>query len=387
MTFASHALAAGAVAARTGDAHALGQALQGVRARTQGLMAAWARSMPELTVPYAPELNPPLWELGHIGWFQDWWIARNRERPLGHQCAPAHARAVSRLSEADSWYNSSQVPHASRWHLRLPDLAQTWDYVQAVQADTLALLAGAGEDDDGLYFWRLVLLHEAMHNEASVYMAQALGVAMPDALAQRCSHSATPAAVLHVPAQTWLLGATGPGFAFDNELGPHPVTMAAFEIDACPVSWARYLPFIDATGRALPPHVRCLDGQWQQQRFGHWGALVWDGPAVHLNVDDAEDWCYWAGRRLPTEAEWECAALTQNGFAWGQVWEWTASAFEAYPGFAAHPYEDYSAPWFGARRVLRGACAATDVTMVHPRYRNFFTPERRDIFAGFRSAM
>ena len=106
---------------------------------------------------------------------------------------------------------------------------------------------------------------------------------------------------------------------------------------------------------------------------------------MHLSCDDAEAWCRWAGRRLPTEAEWECAALTQPAMRWGQVWEWTASGFEPYPGFVAHPYRDYSEPWFGSRRVLRGACVATAAIMVHPRYRNYFTPERCDIFAGFRS--
>ncbi|MBS1221228.1 MAG: Serine/threonine kinase, partial [Proteobacteria bacterium] len=96
-------------------------------------------------------------------------------------------------------------------------------------------------------------------------------------------------------------------------------------------------------------------------------------------------WCCWAGRRLPTEAEWEAAAMTQAGFEWGQVWEWTASRFLPYPGFVAHPYRDYSAPWFGDRYVLRGASRATSPRMAHPRYRNFFLPERNDVPNGFRS--
>jgi gamma-glutamyl hercynylcysteine S-oxide synthase len=107
--------------------------------------------------------------------------------------------------------------------------------------------------------------------------------------------------------------------------------------------------------------------------------------ATHLSAHEAEAWCRWAGRRLPTEAEWECAALVAPDFSWGQVWEWTASAFLPYPGFRAHPYADYSAPWFGSRRVLRGASTATSPSLAHPRYRNFFEPQRSDVFTGFRS--
>jgi EgtB-related family protein len=125
-------------------------------------------------------------------------------------------------------------------------------------------------------------------------------------------------------------------------------------------------------------------------RFDRWQPLDLKGPAVHLSAFEADAWCRWAGRRLPSEAEWECAAMTtpssaQPSFQWGRVWDWTASAFEPFPGFEPHPYRDYSAPWFGTRRVLRGASAATSPRMAHPKYRNFFTPERDDIFAGFRS--
>ena len=381
--------------ARTGNATYLTQALQATRARTLGLMDAWAAALPSLQVPYAAALNPPLWEWGHVAWFQEWWIRRYPQRALGARSDPHSPRLPSRLAQADALYNSSQVAHAARWHLPLPDLQATQQYLAAVQDDTLALLHEQPHDDDALYFWRLVLLHEDMHNEASVYMAQALGLPLPEALAWRAGSGpvapSTRNAELAVPAQRWWLGSgnlegtAATGFAFDNELTGHPVALSAFDIDAAAVTWARYVPFLEATGHATPPHVRIEQGQWQQCRLGQWQALDLEAAAVHLSCADAQAWCAWAGRRLPTEAEWECAAATQSGFEWGEVWEWTASDFGAYPGFVAHPYLDYSAPWFGTHRVLRGACAATSDHMVNVRYRNFFTPERQDIFSGFRS--
>lgn len=381
--------------ARTGPAADLAQCLQATRARTLGLMDAWAHALPSLAVPYAPTLNPLLWEWGHVAWFQDWWISRNPQRALGIRSDPNHPRLPSRWAQADTLYNSSQVAHAARWHLPLPDLQTTRHYLAGVLDDSLALLRDVPHEDDALYFWRLVLLHEDMHNEASVYMAQALGVPLPAAWAwrgrmgQATGHET--GAELAVPAQRWWLGSgqadgsSTSGFAFDNELVGHRVDLPAFQIDAAAVTWARYLPFLEATGHAAPPPVRQQQGLWQQCRFGQWGALDPQAAAVHLTHADAQAWCDWAGRRLPTEAQWACAAATQDGFNWGEVWEWTASHFEAYPGFVVHPYADYSAPWFGTHRVLRGACAATSAHMVDARYRNFFTPERQDIFSGFRS--
>lgn len=383
------------------NAAELAAALVASRQRTLGLVQAWQRARPTLQVPRSPELNPPLWEWGHVGWFQEWWVGRSQQRALGLACDPDHARHPSHLAGADALYNSSHVPHDSRWHLPLPDLADTLRYLEAVLTDTLALLQTAGPTDNGLYFWRLVLAHEDMHNEASVYMAQALNVPIAPELARgnNLARAGQPGHAC-VPAQHVTLGSSGPGFAFDNELGSHSVWVPAFDIDTAPITWAQYLPFVAATGHRLPLHVRCegdssvecggvpdsRNGNWQQRHFGTWLPLNVADPAVHISHTDALAWCQWAGRRLPTEAEWQCAAQTVPGFAWGQVWEWTGSPFAPFPGFEAHPYRDYSAPWFDGRPVLKGFCAATAYSMAHVCYRNYFTPERYDIFAGFRSA-
>jgi gamma-glutamyl hercynylcysteine S-oxide synthase len=163
--------------------------------------------------------------------------------------------------------------------------------------------------------------------------------------------------------------------------------VAAFEIDSRCVNWGEYLSFVETTVRSLPRYVRHGDLGFEAQQFGIWKPLNRHDVAVHLNLTDAQDYCAWAGRRLPTEAEWELAASSSpaKDFEWGHVWEWTSSTFAPYPGFAAHPYLDYSEPWFGTRQVLRGACLATQPMMKNIKYRNYFTPDRTDIYAGFRT--
>jgi len=395
-----------ALALRTGAPADVRAALLAARQRTLGLAddvdAALGTTCPG--VPYAAELNPPLWELGHVAWFQEWWIARNRQRARGAAGDPAHPRAPSLLPQADDWYDSSRVAHRRRWDLPLPDAQATREYLARTLSQTLELLdqLPPAADDDLLYFFRLVALHEEMHAEAATYMAETLGIAVR---APSVPQQPAAAVELQVPAQHFRLGSAGAGFAFDNELRAHEVALAAFRIDAQPVTWTRFLPFVEAggyerpewwsdagrdwlAGRAerRPDRVRLAGSGWQQRRGGRWWPLDPLQPAVHLTAHEAEAWCRWAGRRLPGEGEWECAALTQPDFRWGQVWEWTASDFQPYPGFEPHPYREYSAPWFGSRRVLRGACHATAPALAHARYRNFFEPQRHDVFAGFRSS-
>ncbi len=364
-------------------------ALLAERGRTLSLIDAYAVALgPQLAVPVDPGLNPPLWEWGHVAWFQQWWIGRNRQRGRGAACDPLHARPPPGLAGADGLYDSSQVPHEARWGLPLPGLEATREFLAASLAQTLALLdalpADAGDDD--LYFFRLVALHEAMHAEAASYMAQALGFEVPG----RASHGreAVPGrpAQVRVPAQAWQLGWHGPGFAFDNECASHPVALAEFDIDAAPVSWDRFGAFVAADGYADARWWTAQGWAWRQQaRPAQPRFPSGDAPAEHLSLHEAQAWCAWAGRSLPTEAQWECAALTHPHFAWGRVWEWTASPFVPFPGFQPHPYRDYSQPWFGTRQVLRGACGATSACLAHPRYRNFFEPHRTDIHSGFRS--
>ena len=386
--------------------------LKASRAQTLDLLGVYQAALGHaLTVPQSATLNPPLWELGHIAWFQDYWLSRNPERALGPRATLKQPRLASRLPQADALYDSARVAHGSRWQLPLPDLAATLQYAQRVLDGSLTLLQGSDMDsDDALYFFRLVLFHEDMHREAWIYMAQTVGMDVPNAALHHRSSARIAVAAnvsdLHLPAGQWQTGWQGSGFAFDNELGSHSLELVACGIDSEPVTWQRYLPFVDANGyhdpqwwssagwqwlqaqaqvgpRYLSPSP--ATGTWRSRKGSQWQALNPQAAAVHLSYFEAQAWCNWAGRALPSEAQWERAALRHPAFRWGEVWEWTASTFAPYPGFVAHPYRDYSAPWFDGRPVLKGASSATHDRMAHPRYRNFFEPQRNDVPAGFRS--
>ena len=359
-----------------------------------------------LTVPLRAEINPPLWELGHIGWFQEYWIGRNVQRDRGERCDPAHPKLASILPDADRWYDSSNVPHDTRWQLDLPDLEATRQYLVETLETTLDLLAGTPDgDDDALYFHRLALFHEDMHGEALAMLAQTLGFA--DAgLTQRPAGTARREPLL-LPATRWSLGrGLGGGFSFDNEKLAHEIAVPEFEIDAQAVDWAQYCEFVEdggyddprhwstegrawleREGRRTPRHVDQMRQGVLQHRFGRLVRVPMNQPATHVSWYEAEAWCRWAGRRLPTEVEWEAAAHqgATRGFRWGDVWEWTATTFRPYPDFVAGPYRDYSQPWFGTHKVLRGASFVTSPRLRHPKFRNFYRPERDDVFCGFRS--
>nr|MDP2191322.1 selenoneine synthase SenA [Rhodoferax sp.] len=394
----------------------LSLALMDARNHTLYLLSQYEQALGagQCQVPMLPELNPPLWELGHIGWFQEWWIARNLQRHLGAACDPVAARLASIEVRADRLWDSSQVAHNSRWALALPDLNGIRAYLLNTLETSLELLEKAPDEDDALYFYRLALFHEDMHGEALIHMAQTLGLPLglstPGPMPQR--------EPLRVPATRWQMGSSGgsagsSGFTFDNERASHKMQVPEFEIDAQVVSWAQFVEFVDDGGYDRPELWQPAGWQWlldkaagegrrgpryvdqigvasgavMQIRFGTPMRMPGGQPVMHVSWWEADAWCRWAGRRLPAEVEWEVAAHTaaRRGFRWGDVWEWTGSTFRAYPGFSADPYRDYSEPWFGTHKVLRGASFATRARMKYPKYRNYFLPHRDDIFVGFRS--
>jgi ergothioneine biosynthesis protein EgtB len=415
-------------------------------ARTRTLDLLRGLDAAQLMGPRLDIVNPLLWEIGHICWFQEYFALRRLDG------------GAPRLPDADALYNSSAVPHDTRWELPLPSLQGTLDYMARVQDAMVRRLGSGVASPEETELYLLTVYHEDMHGEAFTYTRQTLGYAAPEISTVRHAGTETSGAGplpgdVAVPGGMLRLGSPPDApFVFDNEKWAHPVTVAPFRIARAPVTNAEFLDFVteggyqrrefwsddgwrwrETAGAQHPLYwARQPDG-WAVRHFDRVQPLRPHHPVIHANWHEAEAWCRWARRRLPTEAEWEAAAATEptpdggmatikrrypwgdgpplpghanldserpgvvdvaafaGDSAWGcrqmlgNVWEWTATTFEPFPGFAPDAYEDYSAPWFGTRKVLRGGAWATRGRMVSNMYRNFFTPDRRDVMAGFRT--
>lgn len=341
--------------------------------------------------PRAAHLNPPLWEYGHIVWFQERWCLRAR---------PDGGFSASLLAAADALYDSSSVPHDCRWDLPLPAPAAVDEYAERVAA-AVAVRLRSGLDQALAYFAELCLYHELMHVEAWWMAFQNLGYAPPE---RPDVADALPAQRLAFAAGEVELGSgSGEGFIFDNEKWRHPVPVPAFDIDASPLSEAVFAEFVDAggyrrsagwtdagwawraaSGACQPVYWRQQNAAWQVRHFDRWRPLSADRPMLHVNRHEAEACAAWMGRRLPAAEQW-LRATQRSEFRRGMAWEWLRDAFAPYPGFSPDPYRDYAQPWFHTHGELRGGGPVTDPSLKRPGFRNFYLPERRDPFAGFRT--
>ncbi len=338
-------------------------------------------------------VNPPLWELGHVGWFHERWCLRHRG---------SHQPADSIRRNADELYDSTPVEHHTRWALPLLSPHETLAYLEAVLNQSLERLQAMADDDPGIYFHRLSLFHEMMHREAFCYSWHTHGYQKPVDLPDPDPLPAK--SWLAVPAGQVMVGSTrDAGFVFDNEKWATPVDLSGFEIMNRVVTVGEFAEFVldggyrheqfwsaegmaglHEAGQSLPTYWREQSGTLQVRRFDGWHDLEPSLPMTHVSQHEASAWCRWAGLALPSEAQWLHAAA-QPGFHWGSVWEWTDSVFEPLPGFSADPYKEYAEPWFYTHRVLKGASLATPDGMRDKRFRNFYQPHRADVFNGFRA--
>ena len=386
---------------------ALVEAMRECRART----LAWTCDLNDTQwrVPQQPGINPLAWELAHLAWFAEFWVLRGPHDVDAK--GRTHARRPAAYAGPDALLDSSLLAHADRWRAPLPSREQALEML-ASQLEASVAAVPDEDDDDALYFHRLALFHEDMHSEAFAWLRAKLEYPPPRGTS--LGRVAAPSVELR---GVEVRGGEAPigfdamrGFAFDNERPGRLVTLSDFEIDAHSVTAGQYLRFVESGGYDRPEYWPGAAGTWRAQSgrhhparwrrttnsqsdvrwelrwFDRWQALDPEQPVLHVNAFEAEAWCLWAARRLPSAAEWEHAARSVSAFEWGHsVWEWTADAFEPYAGFVAGPYREYSAPWFGNHRELRGGSFATHIRMHDPRYRNFFMPARSDIFAGFRT--
>jgi gamma-glutamyl hercynylcysteine S-oxide synthase len=399
----------------------------------------------DLTRQHSRLMSPLVWDLAHVGVQEELWLLRN-----------VGGRDPMR-PEIDDLYDAFQHARADRPALPLLGPEEARSYVGTVRGHVFDLLEAAtfsgGRLVEAGFAFGMIAQHEQQHDETMlathqlregepVLSAPAPGPAPADA-------ATLPAEVL-VPAGPFTMGTSAEPWALDNERPAHQVDVAPFWIDTTPVTNAAYLAFIEAGGYGLesvwdpagweyrrrvglsaPLFWRREGGQWLRRRFGRMEPVPLAEPVQHVCWYEADAYARWAGRRLPTEAEWEKAARHDPATGWtrrfpwgdtepaaehanlgqrhlqpapagsypagasaygvrqllGDVWEWTATDFTGYPGFAAWPYREYSEVFFGAEyKVLRGGSWATDPVACRATFRNWDYPVRRQIFAGFRTA-
>jgi len=421
-------------------------ALEAARRRTTLLTGAVTDD--DLVAQHSRLMSPLVWDLAHIGNQEELWLVRE-----------AGGRPGVR-PDLDHVYDAFRTPRADRPALPMLGPAEARAYTAEVRARTLEVLEAADTSPDhperllaGGFVFGMVAQHEAQHDETMLATHQLRkGPPVLDAPAPPpapADAAALPREVL-VPGGPFTMGTSTEPWALDNERPAHQVEVAAFWLDTVPVTNGRYLEFVEAggyrderwwtpegwrhvqeAGLVAPLFWSWQEGRWTRRRFGHVEPVPEDEPVLHVCWYEADAFARWAGRRLPTEAEWEKAARhdpatgRSRRYPWGDadpgpehanlgqrhlrpapagsypagaapsgarqlvgdVWEWTASDFAPYPGFTAFPYKEYSDVFFGPDyKVLRGGAFGVDPVACRGTFRNWDYPIRRQIFSGFRTA-
>ncbi len=399
------------------------------RCRTLSILAPYDEAV--LRRQHDPLMSPLVWDLAHVANYEDLWLVR----ALGGEAIRA---------DLDDLYDAFKQPRDVREALPLLTPAAARAYGDAVRAHTLEILASADlspEASDPLlrhgFVHDMVVQHEHQHAETLLAAVQLLPIEEGHELLAPSPPAGRviPAAEVFVPAGRFAMGSFHP-WSYDNERPSHAVDLGSYWIDTVPVTNGQYQEFVDAGGYdderwwgadgwawrqeaalTAPQFWRRDAVDWVRVRFGRVERVCADEPVQHVCWHEADAYARWAGKRLPTEAEWERAAIgVEPGVdranlgqchlgpapvgaypegasdvgcqqMLGDVWEWTSTDFGPYPGFVAFPYDEYSAVFHGDRyKVLRGGSWATHPSASRSTFRNWDLPIRRQIFAGFRCA-
>jgi iron(II)-dependent oxidoreductase len=379
----------------------------------------------QLVRQVSPIMSPLVWDLAHIGWFEELWLIRRV------------ADSEPSFERFDDLYDAFRYPRDQRSRLPILTPPEARAYLEGVRRHALEVLEGVILDDSdpllgGAYVYGLVVQHELQHQETMLQTLQLSGIACATPSREDLRTPPKPEDVL-VPAGPFTLGTNEQPWAYDNERPAHVVELPAFWIERHPVTNERFAEFVEDGGyrkrrywsadgwqwlreeRVQAPLTwQRAHGCWVRRRFGRAEPVPPAEPVEHISFYEAEAVAAWAGKRLPTEAEWEKAAqgavsdtdanlgresfgplpVARRATSWvgcdcmlGDVWEWTSSAFTDYPGFTAFPYAEYSEVFFGDdHRVLRGGSWATDPLVARVTFRNWDHPQRRQLFSGVRLA-
>jgi gamma-glutamyl hercynylcysteine S-oxide synthase len=416
-----------------------------VRARTALLLAPLSDA--DARTQHDPLMSPIVWDLGHIASFERLWLQEQLSRRVT-------------FGEMPGLYNPFEHPRAERGALPLPSLYATLAELEEVRERTLELLESINFDDGGPllrdgFVYSMVTQHESQHQETilqTLQLKKGAPYAAPrvwDVPGAATAAPPQPGSMAFFPGGSGVIGADDRHAPYDNERPSHEVEIGPFEIDVCAVTNGDYMQFVAEggyrderlwsaagvswlreSGAIAPRHWSRDSGTWTERYMNRLREVDPRRPVCHVCYYEAEAFARWAGKRLPTEFEWEAAATwsalgERRRFPWGEappdpsranvdqlafdtapagayadnvsphgahgmignVWEWTSSDFAPYPGFASFPYAEYSEPFFGSGyKVLRGGSWATAAHVARPTFRNWDFPIRRQIFSGFRCA-